>query len=84
MEHPTPPETEDLTAAANHQQVMNVGAPTQMMVQSTAAKETLPTAGTLCADERVVVHTQFMTQTPLSPISRFIKMLCWDIPPLRW
>ena len=42
-----------------------MGAATQMMVQPTAAQETLLAAGAMGVSESVVVDTQVMTQTPL-------------------
>ena len=53
------------------------------MLPPAAAQETLPAAGAMGVSESVVVDTQVMTQTPLTPFSIFIKILCWDLPPLR-
>ena len=62
---------------------MHIGAPTQMLLQPTAAQETLPTAGTIGADESVVVDTQVISQTPLKPFPRFF-LLGWGVTPFRW
>ena len=72
--HPTAVETEDNVAAAYLEREMNTGAPTQMLLQPTAAQETLPAAGTMGADESVVVDTQVITQTPLNHFHVFLVL----------
>ena len=71
-ERPTAAEIEDKDAAANLERDMSMSAATQMMVQPTAAQETLLAAGAMGVSESVVVDTQVMVQTPLPPFSRFI------------
>ena len=55
-----------------------------MMLQPIAAQETLPAAGTMGADESVVVHTPVITQTPLKPFPLLIFVIGRGVPPLRW
>ena len=55
---------------------MSIGAPTHETVNKpAAAQETIPTAGTIDADESVIVDTQVITQTPLKPFPRFFVLV---------
>ena len=63
---------------------MSIGAPTNVMPHPAAANETMPTAGTIGAEESVSVYTQVITLTPLKPIPRFTFVVGWDGTPLRW
>ena len=72
MEQPTAQETADQTAAAYLEREMNMGAPIQMQLQPTTAQETLPTAGTIGANESFILDTQVITQSPLKPFPRFL------------
>ena len=57
-------ETEDHAAAAYLERVMSMGASAHEMLQPAAAQEAMPTAGTIDADESVILHTELITQTP--------------------
>ena len=51
-----------------------MGAPTQEMLQPAAAQETLPTANEV-GDNRVIVLTEVITQSPSETISKFLFYL---------
>ena len=54
-------ETEDTVAAAKLERVMSMGATTDEMLRPAAAEETMPTTGTIVADDSVIGDTQFIT-----------------------